>query len=162
QAIHPGYGFLSENANFAEACTAAGIDFIGPPADVIRLMGSKIAAKLTAEAAGVPTVPGYTGEPRGPRTPEREGARVGYPVMLKAAAGGGGKGMRVVDGPESFREALAAAQREALAAFGDDAVFIEKLIVAPRHVEFQILADQHGTVVHLGERECSIQRRHQK
>jgi 3-methylcrotonyl-CoA carboxylase alpha subunit len=162
QAIHPGYGFLSENADFADACAQAGIVFVGPPASVIRLMGSKIAAKRTAEAAGVPTVPGYSGEKRDARTLEREAARVGYPVMLKAAAGGGGKGMRVVDRPDTFREALAAAQREALAAFGDDAVFIEKLIVAPRHIEFQILADRHGNVVHLGERECSIQRRHQK
>jgi 3-methylcrotonyl-CoA carboxylase alpha subunit len=162
QAIHPGYGFLSENADFADACAQAGIVFVGPPASVIRLMGSKIAAKRTAEAAGVPTVPGYSGEKRDARTLEREAAHIGYPVMLKAAAGGGGKGMRVVERPEMFREALAAAQREALAAFGDDAVFIEKLIVAPRHIEFQILADRHGNVVHLGERECSIQRRHQK
>jgi 3-methylcrotonyl-CoA carboxylase alpha subunit len=162
QAIHPGYGFLSENADFADACAQAGIVFVGPPASVIRLMGSKIAAKRTAEAAGVPTVPGYSGEKRDARTLEREAAHIGYPVMLKAAAGGGGKGMRVVERPDTIREALEAAQREALAAFGDDAVFIEKLIVAPRHIEFQILADQHGNVVHLGERECSIQRRHQK
>jgi 3-methylcrotonyl-CoA carboxylase alpha subunit len=162
QAIHPGYGFLSENADFADTCAQAGIVFVGPPASVIRLMGSKIAAKHTAEAAGVPTVPGYSGEKRDARTLEREAAHIGYPVMLKAAAGGGGKGMRVAERPDTFREALAAAQREALAAFGDDAVFIEKLIVAPRHIEFQILADQHGNVVHLGERECSIQRRHQK
>src|SRR5260221_448614 len=162
QAIHPGYGFLSENAEFAEACAQAGIVFVGPPASVIRLMGSKIAAKRTAEAADVPTVPGYSGEKRDARTLEREAAHIGYPVMLKAAVGGGGKGMRVVERPDTFREALAAAQREALAAFGDDAVFIEKLIVAPRHIEFQILADQHGNVLHLGERECSIQRRHQK
>ncbi len=162
QAIHPGYGFLSENAAFAEACEAAGIVFIGPPANAIRLMGSKTAAKRAVEAAGVPTVPGYAGEARDLRTLQREAIRIGYPLMLKAAAGGGGKGMRAVQSPEELPEALAAARREALAAFGDDSLFLEKLIVAPRHVEFQILADQHGAVVHLGERECSIQRRHQK
>ncbi len=162
EAIHPGYGFLSENADFAEACANAGIVFIGPPAEAIRLMGSKTAAKRAVEAAGVPTVPGYAGEQRDLRTMQREAGRIGYPVMIKAAAGGGGKGMRVVRQREDFAEALAAAQREALAAFGDDSVFLEKLIVAPRHVEFQVLADQHGNVIHLGERDCSIQRRHQK
>ncbi|HKV86197.1 MAG TPA: acetyl-CoA carboxylase biotin carboxylase subunit [Ktedonobacterales bacterium] len=162
RAIHPGYGFLSENAEFAEACAEAGIVFIGPPAQAIRLMGSKTAAKRAVEQAGVPTVPGYSGEKRDARTLEREAGRIGYPVMLKASAGGGGKGMRVVHTPDEFAESLAAAQREALAAFGDDSVFLEKLVIAPRHIEFQILADQHGNVVHLGERECSIQRRHQK
>src|SRR5579871_879486 len=162
EAIHPGYGFLSENADFAEACANAGIVFIGPPAEAIRLMGSKTAAKRAVEAAGVPTVPGYAGEQRDLRTMQREAGRIGYPVMIKAAAGGGGKGMRVVRQREDFAEALAAAQREALAAFGDDSVFLEKLIVAPRHVEIQLLADQHGNVIHLGERDCSIQRRHQK
>jgi 3-methylcrotonyl-CoA carboxylase alpha subunit len=162
EAIHPGYGFLSENAEFAEACEAAGIVFIGPPAAAIRLMGSKTAAKRAVEAAGVPTVPGYAGEACDLRTLQREAERLGYPVMLKAAAGGGGKGMRAVQSPADLPEAVAAAQREARAAFGDDRVFLEKLLVAPRHVEFQILADQHGTVLHLGERECSIQRRHQK
>ncbi|HEX6123300.1 MAG TPA: acetyl-CoA carboxylase biotin carboxylase subunit, partial [Ktedonobacterales bacterium] len=162
EAIHPGYGFLSENADFAEACEAAGLIFIGPPASAIRLMGSKTAAKRAVEAAGVLTVPGYAGEARDLRTLQREAERIGYPIMLKAAAGGGGKGMRAVRAPEDLAEAVAAAQREALAAFGDESVFLEKLIVAPRHVEFQILADQHGTVLHLGERECSIQRRHQK
>ncbi|HUY78972.1 MAG TPA: biotin carboxylase N-terminal domain-containing protein, partial [Ktedonobacterales bacterium] len=169
QAIHPGYGFLSENAAFAEACADAGIVFIGPPPEAIRLMGSKTAAKRAVEAVGVPTVPGYMGgatgakgDQRDVRTLQREAARVGYPIMLKAAAGGGGMGMRVVNRPEDFAEALAAAQREALAAFGDETVFFEKLIVAPRHVEFQILADAHGHAIHLGERECSIQRRHQK
>jgi 3-methylcrotonyl-CoA carboxylase alpha subunit len=162
QAIHPGYGFLSENAEFAEACAAAGIVFIGPSPDAIRLMGSKTAAKRAVERAGAPTVPGYAGSAREPKALEREAARVGYPIMLKAAAGGGGKGMRAVHEAAGFAEALAAARREALAAFGDDTVFIEKLIQAPRHVEFQILADTHGHIIHLGERECSIQRRHQK
>src|SRR5690242_11112325 len=162
QAIHPGYGFLSENADFAEACAQAGIVFIGPPPEAIRLMGSKTAAKRAVEQAGVPTVPGYMGDTRDARKLEREAARIGYPVMLKASAGGGGKGMRVVQAAAEFAESLAAAQREALAAFGDDSVFLEKLVIAPRHVEFQILADTHGNVIHLGERDCSIQRRHQK
>jgi 3-methylcrotonyl-CoA carboxylase alpha subunit len=162
EAIHPGYGFLSENADFAEACAQAGIVFIGPPPEAIRLMGSKTAAKHVVEQAGVPTVPGYMGDTRDARKLEREAARIGYPVMLKAAAGGGGKGMRVVQSSAEFAESLAAAQREALAAFGDDSVFLEKLVIAPRHVEFQILADTHGNVIHLGERDCSIQRRHQK
>ncbi|HEX6542050.1 MAG TPA: acetyl-CoA carboxylase biotin carboxylase subunit [Ktedonobacterales bacterium] len=162
EAIHPGYGFLSENADFAEACARAGIVFIGPPPEAIRLMGSKTAAKRAVEKAGVPTVPGYMGDTRDPRKLEREAARIGYPVMLKASAGGGGKGMRIVQSPDEFAESLAAAQREALAAFGDDSVFLEKLVVAPRHIEFQILADTHGNVIHLGERDCSIQRRHQK
>jgi 3-methylcrotonyl-CoA carboxylase alpha subunit len=162
EAIHPGYGFLSENADFAEACAHAGAVFIGPPPEAIRLMGSKTAAKRAVEQAGVPTVPGFMGDTRDARKLEREAARIGYPVMLKAAAGGGGKGMRVVQSSAEFAESLAAAQREALAAFGDDSVFLEKLVVAPRHVEFQILADAHGNVIHLGERDCSIQRRHQK
>jgi 3-methylcrotonyl-CoA carboxylase alpha subunit len=162
EAIHPGYGFLSENADFAAACAEAGIIFIGPPPEAMRLMGSKTAAKRAVTAAGVPTVPGYAGEQQDARTMQREAARIGYPVMLKAAAGGGGKGMRVVHSREELPDALAAAQREALAAFGDGTVFLEKLVVAPRHVEFQILADAHGNCVHLGERDCSIQRRHQK
>src|SRR5690348_11962090 len=162
EAIHPGYGFLSENADFAAACAEAGIVFIGPPPEAMRLMGSKTAAKRAVAAAGVPTVPGYAGEQQDLRTMQREAARIGYPVMLKAAAGGGGKGMRVVHSREELPDALAAAQREALAAFGDGTVFLEKLVVAPRHVEFQILADAHGHCVHLGERDCSIQRRHQK
>jgi 3-methylcrotonyl-CoA carboxylase alpha subunit len=162
EAIHPGYGFLSENAEFAEACAQAGVVFIGPPPEAIRLMGSKTAAKRAVEQAGVPTVPGFMGDIRDTRKLEREAARIGYPVMLKASAGGGGKGMRVVQSAAEFAESLAAAQREALAAFGDDSVFLEKLVVAPRHVEFQILADTHGNVIHLGERDCSIQRRHQK
>jgi len=162
EAIHPGYGFLSENPDFAAACAASGVVFIGPTADAIRLMGSKTAAKRAVEGRGVPTVPGYAGEKQDVRTLEREAARAGYPLMIKAAAGGGGKGMREVAVPAQFAEALAAAKREAQAAFGDETVFLEKLIVAPRHVEFQILADHHGHTIHLGERECSIQRRHQK
>jgi 3-methylcrotonyl-CoA carboxylase alpha subunit len=162
QAIHPGYGFLSENADFAQACADAELVFIGPPPATIRLMGSKIAAKRAVEAAGVPTVPGYASGACDPRTLLREAQRLGFPIMIKASAGGGGKGMRVVRKPAEFGEALEGARREAQAAFGDDSVFLEKLVVAPRHVEFQILADHHGHVLHLGERECSIQRRHQK
>jgi 3-methylcrotonyl-CoA carboxylase alpha subunit len=162
QAIHPGYGFLSENAEFAEACAAAGITFIGPPPAAIRLMGSKTAAKATAMRSDVPTVPGYQGEDQSLAAMTREAKRIGYPVMIKAAAGGGGKGMRVVARAADFGDALAAAQREALGAFGDATVFLEKALVRPRHVEFQILADQYGNCIHMGERECSIQRRHQK
>jgi 3-methylcrotonyl-CoA carboxylase alpha subunit len=162
EAIHPGYGFLAENAEFAARCADAGIVFIGPPAEAIRLMGSKTAAKRAVQEAGVPVVPGYDGVQRDLRTMQREAARIGYPVMIKAAAGGGGKGMRVVHRRDELAEALAAAEREANAAFGDESVFLEKLIPAPRHVEFQILADHYGCVVYLGERECSIQRRHQK
>src|SRR5262249_37727357 len=162
EAIHPGYGFLSENADFADACAAGGMVFIGPPPAAIRLMGSKTAAKAAVAAAGVPIVPGYAGTASDLKTMQREAARIGYPVMLKAAAGGGGKGMRIVQAKEELTEALAGAQREALAAFGDDSVFLEKLVETPHHVEFQILADAHGACVHLGERECSIQRRHQK
>ncbi|HEX3269518.1 MAG TPA: acetyl-CoA carboxylase biotin carboxylase subunit [Ktedonobacterales bacterium] len=162
QAIHPGYGFLSENAEFAVACAAAGVVFIGPSAEAIRTMGSKTAAKRAVEERGVPTVPGYLGGSSELRVFRREAERIGFPLMIKAAAGGGGKGMRAVTDPNEFAEALAAAQREALAAFGDDAVFLEKLIVRPRHIEFQVLADRYGHTIHLGERECSIQRRHQK
>jgi 3-methylcrotonyl-CoA carboxylase alpha subunit len=162
QAIHPGYGFLSENAEFAQACADAGFVFIGPPPSAMRLMGSKTAAKRAVEAAGVPTVPGYMGDAREAKALLKEAQRIGFPLLIKASAGGGGKGMRVVGAPGEFAPALESARREALAAFGDDSVFLEKLIVAPRHVEFQVLADAHGTVIHLGERECSIQRRHQK
>ncbi len=162
QAIHPGYGFLSENAEFAQACAAAQLVFIGPPPAAMRLMGSKIAAKRAVELAGVPTVPGYAGPARDTRGLLKEAQRIGFPVLIKAAAGGGGKGMREVNNPRDFAEALEAARREALAAFGDDTIFLEKLLVAPRHVEFQILADAQGNTIHLGERECSIQRRHQK
>ena len=149
-AIHPGYGFLAENADFAEAVTAAGLTWIGPPPEALRLGGDKLAAKRIAAEAGVPVVP--TGEP----------AALGYPLLVKAAAGGGGRGMRVVREPEALEEALAAAAREAEAAFGDGTVFCERYVERPRHVEIQILADAHGTVLSLGERDCSIQRRHQK
>ena len=162
QAIHPGYGFLSENAEFAEACSEAGIVFIGPPAAAIRLLGSKTAAKDVARRVGVPTVPGYAGEDQSAKRFLSEARKMAFPVMLKPANGGGGKGMRALWDEEGFAEALAGAKREALGAFGDEQMFLEKLIVEPRHVEFQILADAHGSVIHLGERECSIQRRHQK
>ncbi|KPL85755.1 acetyl-CoA carboxylase biotin carboxylase subunit [Herpetosiphon geysericola] len=162
QAIHPGYGFLSENANFARACSAAGIAFVGPPAEAIEVMGSKSAAKRLAESVGVPTVPGYNGDDQSEQRLLAEAERIGFPLLIKASAGGGGKGMRSVHSVAEFLPALAAAQREALAAFGDQHVLLEKLIERPRHIEFQILGDQHGTMLHLGERECSIQRRHQK
>jgi 3-methylcrotonyl-CoA carboxylase alpha subunit len=162
QAIHPGYGFLSENAEFAEACSEAGIVFIGPTPAAIRLLGSKTAAKEVAQRVGVPTVPGYAGEDQSSERFLSEARKMGFPVMLKPANGGGGKGMRALWNEEGFAEVLAGAKREALGAFGDEQMFLEKLIVEPRHVEFQILADAHGSVIHLGERECSIQRRHQK
>ncbi len=162
EAIHPGYGFLAENAEFAEACGAAGIVFIGPPPEAIRLLGSKTAAKEIAQRADVPVVPGYAGEDQSVERFLSEARRIGFPVMLKPTDGGGGKGMRALFGEEGFAQALEGAQREALGAFGSKRMFLEKLIVEPRHVEFQILADAHGHAVHLGERECSIQRRHQK
>ena len=161
-AIHPGYGFLSENAEFAEACAASGITFVGPPADAMRAMGAKDAAKRLMEAAGVPVVPGYHGEAQDPGLLGREAERIGYPVLIKAVAGGGGRGMRRVDSADEFQTALAAAQREAKAAFGDDRVLVERYLAKPRHIEIQIFADSHGNVVHLFERDCTIQRRHQK
>jgi len=162
EAIHPGYGFLSENADFAQACADAGITFIGPSPESIRLMGNKIAAKSTMERAGVPVVPGYYGTDQSIEKFVAEADKIGYPVMVKAAAGGGGKGMRIVHDPAELADAVDGAKREALNAFGDDAIFLEKYIVNPRHIEFQIIADQHGNTFHLFERECSIQRRHQK
>src|ERR671910_2005597 len=149
-AIHPGYGFLAENAHFAEAVEAAGLIWIGPPADALRLGGDKLTAKKIAAEAGVPVVP--TGEPD----------ELGFPLLVKAASGGGGRGMRVVREPGELEEALAAAGREAEAAFGDGTVFCERYVERPRHVEIQLLADAHGTVLALGERDCSVQRRHQK
>lgn len=162
QAIHPGYGFLSENADFVEACEAAGLVFIGPPASAMRLMGSKIAAKQLAKSVNAPTIPGYNGESQDDEVLLREALEIGFPLLIKASAGGGGKGMREVHQQADFLEQLAGARREALASFGDATVFLERLLVRPRHVEIQVLGDHHGNLIHLGERECSIQRRHQK
>jgi 3-methylcrotonyl-CoA carboxylase alpha subunit len=162
EAIHPGYGFLSENAEFAEACAASGIVFIGPPASAIRAMGSKSAAKALMEKAGVPLVPGYHGAAQDETLLAGEARRIGYPVLIKASAGGGGKGMRIVERAEDFAAALAAARREAKSSFGDDTVLIERYLTRPRHIEMQIFADGHGDCVHLFERDCSVQRRHQK
>jgi geranyl-CoA carboxylase alpha subunit len=161
-AIHPGYGFLAENADFASACLEAGLIFIGPTPEAIQRMGSKREARLLMQAAGVPTVPGYQGEDQSDDTLIEAAHKIGYPLMVKAAAGGGGKGMRVVSEPSALPEALAAARREALSAFGDGTLILERVIAPARHVEFQIFGDQHGQIIHLGERECSIQRRHQK
>ena len=161
-AIHPGYGFLSENADFADACEAEGIVFIGPNADTIRVMGSKSAAKDLMEEAGVPTLPGYQGDDQDVATFKAEAKRIGYPVLLKATAGGGGKGMRLVEKASELEDALASAKREALSAFGDDKFLVEKYLGRPRHVEVQVFGDVYGDVVHLFERDCSVQRRHQK
>jgi acetyl-CoA carboxylase biotin carboxylase subunit len=165
-AVHPGYGFLSENEDFAEACAAAGITFVGPSADAMRTMGSKTHARAKVAAAGAPVVPGDNG-PRGEGLPSAADAlaaanRIGFPVMVKAAGGGGGKGMRLVASERDLAPAFDGARREAKAAFGDDTVYLEKAIERPRHVEIQIFGDTHGRLVHLGERDCSIQRRHQK
>jgi 3-methylcrotonyl-CoA carboxylase alpha subunit len=162
QAIHPGYGFLAENAEFAEACASAGVVFIGPPPAAIRAMGSKAAAKELMRKAGVPLTPGYEGAEQSPEFLQAQADAIGYPVMIKANAGGGGKGMRRVDAPEQFAAALASCRREAAAAFGDDSVLLEKYLVEPRHVEVQVFGDTHGNVVSLFERDCSVQRRHQK
>jgi 3-methylcrotonyl-CoA carboxylase alpha subunit len=162
EAIHPGYGFLSENADFAEACEAAGMAFIGPRAASMRKMGSKAGAKLLMAGHGVPVVPGYTGEDQDPALLAREAERIGFPLMIKAAHGGGGKGMRIVREPGEFAANLESCQREARNAFGRDRVMLERYIERPRHIEFQIFGDAHGHVIHLGERECSAQRRYQK
>jgi acetyl-CoA carboxylase, biotin carboxylase subunit len=162
EAIHPGYGFLSENPEFARRCTTAGVEFIGPPPAVMEQLGGKIAARKTALEAGVPVVPGTRQGIHDLDDALTAARKVGFPVMLKATAGGGGKGMRRVEKSEQLASALRDAQSEAAAAFGDSAVYLEKLLVDPRHIEFQILADRYGNVIHLGERECSIQRRHQK
>jgi 3-methylcrotonyl-CoA carboxylase alpha subunit len=162
QAVHPGYGFLSENAAFADALEEAGVAFIGPKAETIRAMGSKSAAKDLMEAAGVPTTPGYQGENQSVATFKREAKRIGYPVLLKATAGGGGKGMRMVEKESELEDALQSAQREAKSAFGDDRFLIEKYVAHARHVEVQIFGDGQGNVVHMFERDCSVQRRHQK
>ena len=161
-AIHPGYGFLAENADFAAAVSAAGIRFIGPSAQAMRRMGGKAEAKAIARAAGVPVVPGYQGEGQTTATLAKEAKRVGYPVMIKAVAGGGGRGMRLVAREAEFAAALDGARREAEAAFADDRILIEKVIERPRHIEVQVFGDSHGNVVHLFERDCSLQRRHQK
>jgi len=165
-AVHPGYGFLSENEDFAEACATAGITFIGPSADAMRKMGSKTEARKTVSAAGTPVVPGDNG-PGGDGFPTAELAvvaarKIGFPVLIKAAAGGGGKGMRLVTGEGELAAAFEGARREAISAFGDGTVYLEKAIDRPRHIEIQVFGDHHGNIVHLGERDCSIQRRHQK
>jgi 3-methylcrotonyl-CoA carboxylase alpha subunit len=162
QAIHPGYGFLSENEEFAQACADAGLVFIGPPASAIAAMGSKSAAKSLMEKAGVPLVPGYHGRNNEPAFLAKEAARIGYPVLIKASAGGGGKGMRRVDKAEDFEAALASCQREAKSSFGDDHVLVERYVTRPRHIEIQVFGDTQGHCVYLFERDCSVQRRHQK
>jgi 3-methylcrotonyl-CoA carboxylase alpha subunit len=162
EAIHPGYGFLSENADFARACDAAGIVFIGPPASAIDAMGSKSEAKAVMGGAGVPLIPGYHGEDQQDERLAQESGKVGYPQLIKASAGGGGKGMRLVHAESEFAAALVSARRESRAAFGDDKVLIERYLTRPRHIEMQVFADRHGNCVHLFERDCSIQRRHQK
>ncbi|MBV9992654.1 MAG: biotin/lipoyl-binding protein [Alphaproteobacteria bacterium] len=162
EAVHPGYGFLSENAEFAEACAAAGIVFVGPPPSAIRAMGLKDRAKALMAKAGVAVVPGYLGDDQRPEHLAAEATKIGYPVLIKAVAGGGGKGMRKVEAADDFAAALESAKREAKSAFGDDRVLIEKYVSRPRHVEVQVFADNHGEAVYLFERDCSLQRRHQK
>ena len=162
ECIHPGYGFLAENADFAQACIDAGIVFVGPKPAAIRAMGLKNSAKALMEKAGVPVVPGYHGDMQEPKFLKQKAYEIGYPVLIKAVAGGGGKGMRRVDRHADFDAALAAAMREAKAAFGDERVLIEKYVNAPRHIEMQVFADRHGNAIHLNERDCSLQRRHQK
>jgi len=162
QAIHPGYGFLSENEAFARACAEAGLMFIGPPASAIQAMGLKAESKRLMESAGVPLVPGYHGADQDPALLQREADRIGYPVLIKASAGGGGKGMRAVEKSEDFASALASCQREAINSFGSDAVLVEKYAQRPRHIEIQVFGDTHGNCVYLFERDCSVQRRHQK
>ncbi|HSH92305.1 MAG TPA: acetyl/propionyl/methylcrotonyl-CoA carboxylase subunit alpha [Ramlibacter sp.] len=162
QAVHPGYGFLSENEEFARACAEAGLVFIGPPASAIQAMGLKSESKQLMEKAGVPLVPGYHGSDQDPALLRKEAARIGYPVLIKASAGGGGKGMRAVDKAEDFDAALASCKREAINSFGDDAVLVEKYVQRPRHIEIQVFGDTHGNYVYLFERDCSVQRRHQK
>ena len=162
ECIHPGYGFLSENADFAQACLDANVVFVGPPPQAIRAMGLKDRAKMTMEKAGVPVVPGYHGEMQEPKFLKQKAYEIGYPILIKAVAGGGGKGMRRVERHADFDAGLAAAQREAKASFGNSQVLIEKYVASPRHIELQIFADRQGNALHLGERDCSLQRRHQK
>ena len=161
-AIHPGYGFLSENANFSESCEAAGITFIGPRAHAIRVMGSKLESKQTVARYDIPLVPGTEHAIEDREAAKKIAEDIGYPILIKASAGGGGKGMRIVNSSAEFEEQMDRAQGEARASFGDDAVFIEKYVASPRHIEVQVIADEHGNVLHLHERECSVQRRHQK
>ena len=162
QAVHPGYGFLSENEDFAQACADAGLVFIGPPPSAIQAMGLKAESKRLMEKAGVPLVPGYHGADQDPMLLKSEAERIGYPVLIKASAGGGGKGMRIVAKPDEFEAALASCKREASASFGDDAVLIERYVTRPRHIEIQVFGDAHGNCLYLFERDCSVQRRHQK
>ncbi len=162
EAIHPGYGFLAENSGFAEACASAGIIFVGPTAEAIRLMGDKARAKALMRKAGVPVVPGYDGEDQSQPKLAEEAKRIGFPVLIKAAAGGGGRGMHIVERAEDLAEALAAARRIARSAFGSDRVLLERYLARPRHIEVQVLADSHGTIIDLGTRDCSVQRRYQK
>jgi len=162
EAIHPGYGFLAENANFAQAVKDAGFVFVGPPAQAMRAMGSKTEARRLMKSASVPIIPGMEDALASSAEAKKVAARIGYPVLLKAALGGGGKGMRIVEKEEDIERAFDAATREAQGAFGDGSIYLEKFLQGPRHIEFQVLADEHGHVIHLGERECSIQRRHQK
>ena len=161
-AVHPGFGFLSENADFAEACEKNGITFIGPSPQAIRALGDKSAAKMSMKNAGVPVIPGSDGVLKGIKSAKALAKIIGYPVMIKASAGGGGRGIRRVDREEDLEAAMTAASQEALSFFGDDSIYMEKLILNPKHIEFQILADKQGNVVHLGERDCSLQRRNQK
>src|SRR3990172_4775022 len=162
EAVHPGYGLLSENASFAQACIDAGLVFIGPPPSAIAAMGDKAAARKLAAARGVPTIPGYDGEGQARSELLRQARKIGFPVMIKAAAGGGGRGMRVAESAASFEELAESAHREAERSFGDGRLILERAIRGARHVEVQVLADSLGNVVHLGERDCSVQRRHQK
>ena len=161
-AIHPGYGFLSENSSFSEAVSSAGLIFVGPPPEAMRKLGNKIESRQLAESISVPVTPGAIFQTPDPQLVIKAAEKIGWPVLIKAAAGGGGKGMRVVHAPEELPMALDSAIREAGSAFGDSTVYLEKYLPRPRHVEFQIFCDQHGHAVHLGERECSVQRRHQK
>jgi len=161
-AIHPGYGFLAENAEFSDTCKASGITFIGPSGDQIRAMGDKATAKKLAQEAGVPTVPGTPGTVQDIEEALNHVEAIGFPVIIKATAGGGGKGMRVALDPEQFAQSFSLAQNEALAAFGNGEVYVEKYLARPRHVEIQVMGDTHGKVAHFGERDCSVQRRHQK
>ena len=161
-AVHPGYGFLSENARFAEIVEAHNMAFIGPTAEHIRIMGDKITAKETVKKAGIPVVPGSDGGVNSYKEAQKVAQKVGFPLLVKAAAGGGGRGMRLAETPDDLEEALSSAQQEAIAAFGDGAVYLERYLTGPRHIEIQVLADTHGNVVHLGERDCSLQRRNQK